>query len=156
MEDILEDVESGKQSTDGIAVKHRLLMDGIDETIAGDVIRLCILQGRFQEATTKLTSSSSHFSHLRILDAPEREWFGALHYVELVDCTEDAHKKSHACFVATVPRIGELVTPPNGSQMRVVDVEWLLVEQDDDSESAQNILVPHVYLECESDANDDE
>lgn len=151
VEDIIEDVEHGRQSADGMAIKQRLLRDDIDETDAGHVIKLCILQGRFREGTEKLTSASSHFHYLTSLDAPELQWLGSLHYLELVDCTEETQTKLHGCFAPTIPRIGEVLTPENGSPMRVVDVEWVVISQGNDAGLRQNVLVPHVYLECESD-----
>jgi len=149
---ILQDVENGAQSADGFSIKQRLLDDKLDETVVSDVIHLCILQGRFPDATNKLTAATSHFHHLTVSRAPELQWLGSLHYLELVDCTEDAHKKLHGCFAATVPRIGEVLTPENGSPMRVVDVEWLMISQGEDEVRRQTRLVPHVYLECESES----
>jgi hypothetical protein len=154
IEDILDDVENGKQSPEGMLIKQRLLHDRIDETAAAKVIRLCILQGRFPDATGQLTAPSSHFHHLSIQSPPELQWFGSLHYLELVDCTEDAHKKLHACFAPTIPRIGEFLTPENGPRMRVVDVEWVMISQGEDEGQRQNMLVPHVYLECITDSSD--
>jgi hypothetical protein len=154
VEDIIHDVENGRQSADGFAIKQRLLSDKIDETTAGRVIKLCILQGRFPEGTEKLVSASSHFHNLMARDAPELQWLGSLHYLELVDCTEDAHKKLHACFAPSIPRTGEVLTPENGSSMRVVNVEWVMTSQVDDEGLRQNVLVPYVYLKhkTESDA----
>lgn len=58
VEDMLEDVERGKQSTDGYDIKQRLLEDQIDESTAAKVLELCRLQSRFTEAYEKLTAST--------------------------------------------------------------------------------------------------
>lgn len=149
VEDILQDVEDGSQAADGLSIKQRLLEDDIDEIVAGRVVQLCRLQSRFPEATDKLTSSRSHFSHLRISQFPEQEWLGALHWMELVDCTEGAYKKLHGCISPTVPRVGEVITPESGSAMRVVDVEYKLGRHGLDESATHNVLTPYVYLECE-------
>lgn len=153
VEDIIDDVENDRQSADGFAIKQRLLSDDIDEIVAGHVIKLCILQGRFSEGTAKLTSASSHFHDLTACDAPELQWLGSLHYLELVDCTEESHKKLHSCFAPSIPGIGEVLTPENGSPMRVVDVEWVMASQGGDEGLRKNVLVPYVYLECETEAD---
>ncbi|TWT86676.1 hypothetical protein Mal64_35050 [Pseudobythopirellula maris] len=148
---MLEDVESGRQSPKGLAIKQRLISDQIDETVAGDVIQLCILQSRFLDAAKKLTEASSHFSYLRSKDAVLPQWLGATHFMELVDRTEGTHKKMQGCYAASVPRIGEIMTPENGPPMKVVDVEWVMIPQGDRESQRQCVLVPHVYLENESD-----
>ncbi|MBX3420540.1 MAG: hypothetical protein KF752_03185 [Pirellulaceae bacterium] len=148
VEDIIEDVEMGRlDADDGLAIKDRLYRDGLDDTTAGQVIHLCILQGRFSVGTKKLTSSGSHFA----THAPDRsmDWLGSLHYIELVDCSEITHKRLHGCYAPSVPRIGELLTPENGSTMKVVDVEWAVISQGQREGLRQPVLIPHVYLEEE-------
>lgn len=151
VEDLIEDVELGQQSAEGYQIKQWLLREDIDETVAGHVIKLCMLQGRFPQGVAMLTSPNSHFCGLSSLDASELQWLGTIHFMELVDCTEETHKKLHACFAATVPRIGEVITPENGSAMRVVDVEWVVMTQGREEGMRQSVLVPHVYLECEAE-----
>jgi len=153
VETMLEDVESGKQATDGLAIKDRLRHDNVDETDAARVLELCRLQERFPEEIDALTGLGSIFPGVSKLRQPEQNWFGALHYMELVDCTEDVHKKLHAVFAASVPRIGEVVTPENGTAMEVVAVEYSIVSQGEHESVSQPILVPFIYLEAIEDEN---
>ena len=155
VEDMLEDVERGKQSTDGYDIKQRLLEDQIDESTAAKVLELCRLQSRFTEAYEKLTAPESYFPGLAGNRLPERDWFGALHYVELIDCTEEAHKTMHSCFSPAVPREGEYVAPENGPPMRVVEVRYEMISLGDGEGQRQPILVPFVYLENEDDLEDE-
>ncbi len=157
MEDLLEDVEAGKQSPDGPSIKDRLRRDGIDETDAGRVILLCRLQSRFTEGIEKIAQGQGCiFPSLRQHRLPEQDWFGALHYMELVDCTEGVHKKMHAVFAPAIPRVGEFVTPQNGSAMRVTGVDHVAITQGDSEGVSQNCLVPHILLEAiDDDENSD-
>ncbi len=124
VEDIIDEVERGEQSADGWHIKQRLLRDDIDETVASKVIKQCMLEGRFGDGIEKLISDSSHFSHLKSEYVEELQWTGALHYIELVDTTENSHKKLHGCFAPGVPRVGDVITPENGEPMVVTEVEW--------------------------------
>ena len=152
VEDLLEDVEGGKQSTEGRDVKGRLRSDGIEETEAGLVMQLCLLQSRFVDGVTKIASGrGSVFSHILSQRTPESDWFGALHYMELVDSTEGVHKKMHAMFSACVPRVGEIVEPERGSRMRVVDVSYVAAKQGRSESVPQPILIPYVILESLDD-----
>ena len=153
VEDILEDVEAGTQDTDGLAIKDRLQKDGIDETVAGQVMQLCRLQSRFTDAVASIVNGpGSVFTHLTERRNPEQSWLGALHYMELVDCSEEARKKMHAVFAPAIPRVGELVTPENGSQMVVVGVEHLIIQFGAREGLSQPCLVPHILLDIyESD-----
>jgi len=149
VEDLLDDVEGGRQSTDGPALKDRLRRDGIDEIVAGRVMRLCLLQSRFLEGIEQIVQGSgSVFQQLRHDRPPELDWYGALHYMELVDTTEEAHRKLHAVFAPTVPRVGEFVTPENGSAMCVVGVDYVMVTQGELPRAKQRYLVPHVLLKA--------
>ncbi|QDU95176.1 hypothetical protein Pla8534_29880 [Lignipirellula cremea] len=47
VEDMLDDVENGKQSADGPSIKSRLHAAGVGEVDAGAVMRLCLLQSQF-------------------------------------------------------------------------------------------------------------
>jgi hypothetical protein len=154
VEQILVDIESGQQATDGLAIKDRLRRDHINETDAIRVLELCRLQEHFPEEIDVLTKElGSAFPHIDRMRQPEQNWFGALHYMELVDCTEDVHKKLHAVFAASVPRIGETVTPENGTAMEVVGVEYMIISQGEREGVLQPILVPYVYLEAIDDEN---
>lgn len=157
VEDLLDDVEAGKQSVDGLSIKDRLRRDGVDETHAALVMQLCLLQSRFLDGIEKLVSGQgSVFAHLRGLRLPEMNWFGALHYMELVDCSEGVETKMHAVYAPCVPRIGEIVEPQRGSQMRVVDVRHVVVQQGQSEGVSQAMLVPHVLLEAIDQAEHEE
>ncbi len=147
IERLLQEVEDGKQSSMGMHIKQRMIADQIDESKMGRVLQFCRLESRFVEAYERLTSDDSHFSHLKARSLPEHEWFGATHYIELHDCTEDTHKKLHACFATCVPRAGETILPPNGSPMRVVNVQYEFAAQGQREGQPQNYLVPFVLLE---------
>jgi hypothetical protein len=148
VEDLLEDVEAGKQSVDGLAIKDRLRRDKVNESDASLVFQLCLLQSRFTEGVEKVaTGSGSIFAHVIRQHSPESAWFGALHYVELCDSTEGVHKKLHGMFAPAVPRIGETVEPQRGSPMRVVNVVYVAAEQGDSEGIPMPILIPHVILE---------
>jgi hypothetical protein len=149
VEDMLEDVESGRQSTDGPAIKGRLWKEKVSETDAKMVMQLCILESRFDDAIKKIISGrGSVFVSLRSKRSSEMDWFGALHYVELVDCTDGANKKMHGAFSSCVPRIGEDVEPEQGSLMRVKSVIHVAVKKTQDSHERQVLLIPHVMLEA--------
>lgn len=157
VEDILEDVEHGRQSTDGPRIKDRLYRDGVDETDAGLVIQLCRLQSRFPDGIEQLINGrGSIFSYLSKDRLPEQDWSGALHYMELVDCTEGARNKMYAVFAPTVPRVGEIVSPQKGSTMKVVDIDHVVISQGSHEGISQHFLVPHVLLEAieEDEEND--
>jgi hypothetical protein len=144
----LEDIESGKQSINDMAIKDRLDRDGVRETQAATVIELCRLQGRFTDAVEQLIGNpSATFGYLQRSVPPEHSWFGSLHYMELVDCTEGAKKKMHAVVAASVPRVGETITPQSGSTMHVVGVDYVIVNQSRQEGLSQHALVPHVLLE---------
>ena len=147
VEKLLEDVEAGKQSTDGPSVKDRLRREHIDESQAALVMRLCLLQSRFIEGVKAIASGLGSVFHSVVCHRqPESDWFGALHYVELVDSTEGAAKKMHAVFSPCVPRVGEIVEPQSGQLMEVVNVVYVTVMQGEHAGIPQPILVPHVTL----------
>ncbi|MBN2293316.1 MAG: hypothetical protein JXM70_12875 [Pirellulales bacterium] len=152
IEDLLEDVDNDKQSTDGMAIKDRLRRDGVDETDAATIMELCRLQSRFGPAIDKVVNGKgSTFSHLDRSRSPEQDWFGSLHYMELIDCTEGARHKMYAVFAPTVPRVGEIVSPQKGSTMQVVGVDHVVIDQGRQQGLSQHYLVPHVLLEAIDD-----
>lgn len=152
VEDMLEDVDKGTQPTDGMSIKERLRQDGVDETDCRRVMTLCRLQSRHIGGISKIVNGKgSPFLGLDSPRLPEQDWFGALHYVELVDCTDDTRKKMHAVLCPTVPRVGEVVTPQQGSRMRVVAVEYDVISQGDREGVSQRYLVPYVLLKPADD-----
>jgi len=156
VENILQDVEFGRQSTDGMSIKDRLYEEEIDETVAGQVMELCRLQSRWLDGINKIVEGQgSVFAYLKARH-PVQGWFGALHYMELMDCTEGSHKKLHAVYAPTVPRVGEIVTPENGSPMQVVGVEYIVVEDGEDEGIKQPYLVPYVLLEADDEDEGEE
>lgn len=147
VEDLLEDVENGKQSPDGPSIKDRLRREKIDETDALRVMELCRLQSRFNEGIEAIANAPGCiFAGLRMRRLPEQDWFGALHYMELVDCSAGERAKMHSVFAPSVPRVGEIVTPQRGTSMEVVDVEHVIISQGDDEGIKQHYLVPYVLL----------
>lgn len=157
VEDMLEDVDHGRQAVDGLAIKNRLQTDGVDEVVAEAVLKLCRLQGRFGDVIDQLVEApGSVFSSMQNDREPEQNWAGALHYMELVDCTGEGNKKLHGVFAPVVPRIGEMVTPQGGSAMRVVDVEHMVVNQGDRQGIRGHFqMIPFVYLEEATEDDDD-
>ena len=152
VEDMLQDVDSGAQATDGMALKHRMYDDGVDETDAADVLELCRLQGRWTDAIDAVVNGQgSTFSGLSVRRQPEQDWFGSLHYIELVDCTDGVRNPMHAVFAPAIPRVGEIITPQRGSTMEVVGVEHLVADQGKDEGIRQHILIPHVLLQMLDD-----
>ena len=148
VEDILEEVEAGTQATDGMSIKGRLYEDGIDETVASNVMELCRLQSRFFDGVEAIINGEgSEFSYLAERRNPEQNWFGALHYMELYDCTEGERTKMHAVFAPAIPRVGEIVSPQRGSQMVVVGVEHVVMQIGQSEGISQPILVPYILLE---------
>jgi hypothetical protein len=149
IEDLLEDIDSGRQSTDGMAINDRLRRDGVDTNEAATIMELCRLEGRFDGAIDSLIrGKGSAFRRLERSGLPEQDWFGALHYMELIDCTKGARKQMYAVFAPTVPRVGEIVTPQRGSTMQVVGVDHVVTDQATQLGLSQHCLVPHVLLEA--------
>lgn len=148
IEHLLEEIESGSQSADCLSIKDRLRRDGITDTEAACVMNFCRLQSRFIDGIEQVMQGRGKgFSSLGNAQLPEQEWVGALHYMELFDATEGAHKKMHAVFAPAVPRVGECVTPQGGSRMRVIAVDHVVLIQGRSEGHAQPCLVPHVILE---------
>ncbi len=152
VEDLLEEIDSDTASTNPLSVKDWLWREGIDETVAGKVMQLCRLQSRFPDVIQRIVDEpGSPFSYLGQGDTfSNREWFGSLHYMELIDVSGETEKKMHAVFAPTVPRVGEVVTPEAGEAMQVVDVEHKVTTIADDCGSYP-ILIPYVYLAPEED-----
>jgi hypothetical protein len=144
VEDVLEDVEAGKQSADSTSVKSRLRQEDVRESDAALVMQLCRLQNRFPEAVEKIAKArGSRFGRLLRGRSNERDWHGALHYLELYDSDGE---KLHATFSPCVPRVGELVRPQRGPRMKVVAVEHVAVPLKDKAEGQDVLLIPHVKL----------
>lgn len=154
VEDLLQDVEDGKQPTDGMQIKMRLERDGISEVQASAVMRLCELQSCFGDAIEQIVAASGLFRSLNRIGSEEDGWFGALHYIEIRDRTEDGAGRSHAAFVPTVPRVGELVEPQAGSVMRVVEVRYVAAPREDSEKGPRVLLIPHVTVEPVEDTDD--
>ena len=144
VEDVLEDVEAGKQSVDGNSIKTRLRQSGVRESDAALVMQLCWLQNRFTDAVEKIAQApGSPFRQLLRQRSDERNWHGALHYLELFD---SAGKRLHAAFSPCVPRVGDVVRPQRGPRMKVAAVEHVAVSLRDASGPRDVLLIPHVKL----------
>ena len=157
VEDLLQEIDQETHSTSPIAIKDWLRRERIDETIAGDVMQLCRLQSRFPDVIDQIIKEpGSPFSYLRKRELlPNSQWFGSLHFVELVDASGESEKKLHGVFAPSVPRIGEFIEPQGGQLMKVVDVGHVAITMDD-SGNSYPVLVPHVYLEPIEDDSDSE
>lgn len=155
VEDLLQDVEAGKQSTDGPQIKDRLHTDGVDEMDAQRVMELCCLQSRFTDGLKLVAEGQgSIFGSVTRVESSERDWMGSLHYIELIDGTAGARTKLHAVLSPNVPRVGECITPQRGSTMKVVNVEYVMANQDGKKGLGRPVLIPHVYLEPEDEVDE--
>ncbi len=144
VEDLLEKVEAGEQSVDIRAIKNYLRGVKVNESDAASVMQLCRLQSRFSDGVEKIAKSpGSSFAPLLRERASERNWHGALHYLELIDSDGD---KMHGTFSPCVPRIGETVCPERGSRMKVVAVEHVAVALKKNPGPRDVLLIPHVIL----------
>lgn len=146
VEDILDELDSETLAFERNSIKDRLRIEGISESDATRVMELCRLQSRYTDVVDRIAKECGFRIQSQL---PEHNWFGSLHYIELVDSTEDAHKKLHAVFSPTVPRIGELIQPENGPPMKVVKVEYVMCKQGEIEGVPTIALVPYVYLETD-------
>lgn len=155
IEDLLQEIDQG--TTHPSAVKNWLRDAEIDEQVACCVMRLCQLESRFPDVVDRICRESGEpFCHIgRRQVLPNADWFGSLHYMELVDCSGESEKKLHAAFSPCVPRVGELVEPEGGQLMRVVDVQHV-VSTNQDRPLTAPILVPHVCLEPVDEGTSDD
>ena len=149
VEDLLQEIENDETAFDAMSVKQRLLGDGVDVSDAGKIVELCRMQGRFPDAVDKLvTEPDTLFHHLKRTTPPEKNWFGATHFIELVDCTAGARNKLHGVFAPAVPRVGEIVVPEGGSKMIVIGVEHHMAPQGIEEGIPTHHLIPHVLLKA--------
>jgi hypothetical protein len=145
-----EAVEEQLEKVDNGGLSESLFADairdaGIDKESARLVMKLCMLESRFVDAIVRIAKSSfSGFSNLERWDfkSPELEWFGSLHYMELVELRDGERSKLHSIMAPCVPRIGETVIPESGQSMEVVAVDYQIQTRND-----KCIMVPHVILE---------
>lgn len=147
IEDMLEDVEQGKQSANGTAIKDRLRREGIDERDARVIMRLCALQGRFGEGVEKIASGGgSAFSSLLSDRSSCADWSGAIHQVELID--ESENTKSFVVSTPFIPRVGEVIETHKGSPMVVTDVSYFVLPVEDNlaGRHPQRTLQPQVMM----------
>jgi hypothetical protein len=155
--DMLDEVDRDPASASYIDA--RLRAAGIGRDTAIKVMELCRLQGRFTNAIKEIASAPHAPAEYRSLEetepGPESQWFGALHYLELVDCTKGIEKKLHAVFSPGIPRIGEFIEPERGSSMEVVDVRYVAIRQTGSEYAPLPMLVPYVYLRAIDEEADD-
>lgn len=112
-------------------------------------MELCLLESRYGEAIGSIVAGEgSVFKRLGRIRLPEQDWFGALHYMELIDCTEGGRNKMHAVFAPGVPRTGEILTPQRGSTMEVIGIDHLVVSQSNREGLSAHTLIPHVLLQA--------
>ena len=155
-EDIIEAVEAGSQSTDGMSIKNRLQTDQIDESDFSSVLKLLLLEGRFTDGVTAIIEGrGSVFAGIKQSRPSEQQWRGNLHYIELVDCSSGEKMKLHAVYASAVPCVGDTVTPEGGQQMRVIEVEHMIATVDHNIGFPQKIMTPHVYLVADDDGDEE-
>lgn len=157
VEDVLKDVEAGRQNSESLSIEARFHALRISETDAHSVMQLCLLQSRFTDGIRMIAEAhGSRFKTLRhsTFDSDERSWRGALHYLELYDTTDGVRKKLHTAYAAAVPRVGEMVTPEIGSSMRVVAVDHVVSKYDEHTAAPILVLTPYVILEQIAEGND--
>ncbi|WP_397568985.1 hypothetical protein [Schlesneria sp. T3-172] len=152
VEAFLQEIENEEATSDTNNVMRRLRSDNVDQSDAGKIIELCRMQGRFPAAIEKLIEEpDSLFHHLKRSSPPERNWHGATHFMELVDCTAGARNRLHGVFAPAVPRVGEIVVPEGGSKMIVIGVEHHMTPQGIEAGITTHRLIPHVLLKAEDE-----
>jgi hypothetical protein len=147
VEEVLDELD-GRDGDAGdftFTFKDRMHKLKIEETDADKVMQLCLLQDRFPEVIKKIRREAE--KSLGGERSIESQWFGSLHYLELIDVTEGVEKKMYAVMSPCVPRIGETMEPEAGSLMKVVHVRYCVSRQMDSQGCAEAILVPYVLLE---------
>lgn len=150
VEEILQQIDQAIESErplDGQWLKGQLWEKSVSETDAIQIMRFLKLQNHLVEAIDAV-APWIHAPLARPEAADETRWFGGLQYMELYDTTEGARKKLHSAFAASVPRVGEIVEPENGSAMAVVKVSHVARTERDSNGFKRLILVPHVDLEA--------
>lgn len=159
VEDMLQDIEDGNQGTSGPSIKDRLYKDGVDEIDAGRILTLCQLQSRFTDAIQQIEEGPGCIFHSlsSAAVAKESQWFGALHYLELVDCSSDSRTQMYAVFAPTVPRVGDIIEPEQGSLMVVAAIHYKVTSFENGKGPPHRLLVPFVYVEApdEDEGHDD-
>ena len=139
-----------------MSIKDWLASEKIEEEVAYNIFRLCQLQERFPDAIERIANGKgASFQGLKELERlPNSDWFGSLHYLELVDGSGEAEKKLYAVFSPCVPRVGEFVDPEGGQSMEVAEVSYQVVTFGGDT--SRRILVPFVYLEAVNEVEGEE
>jgi hypothetical protein len=156
IEDVLQDVDHEKQSPDSLAMKSRFHSDGICETDAIDIMRLCVLQGRFTDVIKKIAERpGSVFSTVFGHRTETSDWDGAKIYMELVVDLGKEKPEMIATFAPCLPRIGETIDlsdlfgEKGGSMwMEVVCIEYGAHRMEDPLDRHPIAkLIPYVVLE---------
>jgi len=164
IEDVLEDVDDGKQSPESLAMKSRFHCEGISESDAKIVMRLCILQSRFTDAIKKIAESpGSVFCTVFGKKTTTSDWDGAKIYMELVVDLGKPKPEMLSVFAPCLPRVGESIDLSDifdkkaGSMyMEVVSIEYGAHRIDDPlDKNPMPKLIPYVILEpCKTGQND--
>ena len=108
VEDLLDEIDVRKTSIDWLSLKSHLREIEGDESDAALVMRLCpcraalaMLSRRSRVARLAVCASSA-------IEIGGAQWFGAIHYVELVDSTEGCIKNSMQHF----PHVSRVLERP--------------------------------------------
>ena len=160
IEDILVDVDKGKESTDSLFLKQRFHREGISDTDAITIMQLCILQGRFTGVIKKISEAGGAYSTVFMGKTKSSEWDGAKIYMELVLETGKDRLEIISTFAPCLPRVGETIDlsylfdkKAGEMRMEVVGIGYdahRMKDPLDKHPMAQ--LIPHVFLvPCESE-----
>lgn len=146
-DDILDEIESTSQPANGMSLKARLRSDGIDEVDAKTLLDYYRLSGKFAEAIDMIAQADGSIYTSRTVNSDERNWRGGLNYFEICYDLPDGTHKTIGVFSPTVPRIGETVNLRDQQAMRVVDVVYLLCDDDEPTNGSTQYLLAHVIVE---------
>lgn len=146
----LESIEAHDGELTGLHINDGLRRRGIDENDARRVLEWSLLANHYTDTIERIKAAPGSPFHAIGKHAVMRNaaWYGALHYMELVDTTT---KRKWAVFAPAVPRVGEVVTPERGQTMVVQDVEYLAVPDDRQQQISRTLLIPYVSLAPEEE-----
>jgi hypothetical protein len=157
IEDVLQDVDAGKQSPKSLDMKSRFRSDRICETDASIIMRLCVLQGRFTDVIKKIAESNGSVFNTVFGERTETSnWDGAKIYMELVVDLGEKKPRMIATFAPCIPRIGETIDlrdlfeeKETGSMwMEVVGIEYSAHRMEDPlDKNPMAKLIPYIILE---------
>lgn len=154
-EDLLDEMDKAGAVWDGMTLKHRIREVGISEEAFSKVCELCLLQSRFVNVIQALADRGDcRMVTDREAKSPIEGWFGPTIYMEIVDTSADAGKRSHAVFSSVVPRVGDTIEPRAGELMTVVEVRHIAIPMGEHESGQTSHLTPTVFVEPTGDEED--